>query len=57
MNQPIYIAAYNQSKFGKLMDMTVPQILANAVTGVCQQIKVRPPASTSAPSARLATSP
>ena len=30
MNQRIYIAAYNQSKFGKLMDMTVPQILANA---------------------------
>ena len=36
MNQRIYIAAYNQSKFGKLMDMTVPQILANAVTGVCR---------------------
>src|SRR5271165_1549446 len=44
MNKPVYIAAYNQSKFGKLMDMTVPQIVANAVTGVCDQIKV-PPAS------------
>jgi len=44
MNKPVYIAAYNQSKFGKLMDMTVPQIIANAVTGVCDQIKV-PPAS------------
>ena len=42
MSKPIYIAAYNQSKFGKLMDMTVPQILSNAVTGVCQQIKVPP---------------
>src|ERR1039457_88820 len=42
MNQRIYIAAYNQSKFGKLMDMTVPQILANAVTGVCEEIKVVP---------------
>ncbi|MFI5117649.1 MAG: thiolase family protein [Terriglobales bacterium] len=42
MNQRIYIAAYNQSKFGKLMDMTVPQILANAVSGVCQEIKVEP---------------
>src|ERR1019366_7425251 len=42
MNQRIYIAAYNQSKFGKLMDMTVPQILANAVTGVCEEIKVEP---------------
>ena len=28
MNIPIYIAAYNQSKFGKLMDMKVPDILA-----------------------------
>src|SRR5271167_71479 len=42
MSKPIYIAAYNQSKFGKLMDMTVPQILSNAITGVCQQIKVAP---------------
>jgi acetyl-CoA acetyltransferase len=42
MNKPVYIAAYNQSKFGKLMDMTVPQIVANAVTGVCDQIKVPP---------------
>jgi acetyl-CoA acetyltransferase len=39
MNKPVYIAAYNQSKFGKLMAMTVPQILSNAVTEVCQQIK------------------
>jgi acetyl-CoA acetyltransferase len=38
MSKPVYIAAYNQSKFGKLMDMTVPQIVANAVTGVCEQI-------------------
>jgi len=42
MNKPVYIAAYNQSKFGKLMDMTVPQIIANAVTGVCEQIKASP---------------
>ncbi len=42
MSKPVYIAAYNQSKFGKLMDMTVPQILSNAVTGVCEQIKVSP---------------
>ena len=39
MPQQVYIAAFSQSKFGKLMDMTVPQILANAVTGVCQEIK------------------
>src|SRR5271166_5865363 len=42
MSKPVYIAAYNQSKFGKLMDMTVPQIVSNAVTGVCEQIKVSP---------------
>ena len=42
MNQPVYIAAYSQSKFGKLMDMTVPQILANAVANVCQEIKADP---------------
>ena len=40
MDQRIYIAAYHQSKFGKLMDMTVPQILAKAVVGVCEEIKV-----------------
>jgi len=42
MSKPVYIAAYNQSKFGKLMDMTVPQILSNAVIGVCEQIKIPP---------------
>lgn len=34
----VYIAAYNQSKFGKLMGMTVPDILVNAVHGVCRTI-------------------
>ena len=29
--KPIYIAAYHQSKFGKLFDMTVPDIIAAAV--------------------------
>jgi acetyl-CoA C-acetyltransferase len=42
MNKPIYIAAYSQSKFGKLMDITIPQIIGNAVTEVCQQIRVAP---------------
>ena len=40
--QPVYIAAYNQSKFGKLMAMQVPEILARATTEVCSQIKVQP---------------
>ena len=34
----IYIAAYHQSKFGKLMGMTVPEILNNAIEGACRQI-------------------
>jgi acetyl-CoA acetyltransferase len=42
MNKPIYIVAYSQSKFGKLMGLTVPDIVANAVTEVCQQIKIPP---------------
>jgi acetyl-CoA C-acetyltransferase len=36
----IYIAAYNQSKFGKLFDMTVPQIVANSVNDTCAEIGV-----------------
>ena len=35
----LYIAAYHQSKFGKLMDISVPDIVANAVTGACGEIK------------------
>jgi acetyl-CoA C-acetyltransferase len=42
MDTPIYIAAYNQSKFGKLMDMKVPDILANAVNAACRQVNVPP---------------
>jgi acetyl-CoA C-acetyltransferase len=34
----IYIAAFHQSKFGKLMGMTVPEIVGNAVAGACRQI-------------------
>ncbi|MBZ5551496.1 MAG: thiolase family protein [Acidobacteriia bacterium] len=40
MLKPIYIAAYHQSKFGKLMGMTVPEIVRNSVEGVCQAIGV-----------------
>ena len=36
----IYIAAYHQSKFGKLMGMTVPAIIHNAIEGVCREIDV-----------------
>jgi acetyl-CoA C-acetyltransferase len=42
--KPIYIAAYHQSVFGKLMGMTVPEIVANAVNGTCKEIGVEPSA-------------
>ena len=38
--KPIYIAAYHQSKFGKLMGMTVPEIVGAAIEGACRQIDV-----------------
>jgi len=44
MNKRIFIAAYNQSKFGKLMAMTVPQIVRSAIEAVCRQINVTPSA-------------
>jgi acetyl-CoA acetyltransferase len=44
MSKPVYIAAYNQSKFGKLMAMTVPQIVRNAIESVCRQVNVTPAA-------------
>jgi acetyl-CoA C-acetyltransferase len=40
--KPIYIAAYHQSKFGKLMGMTVPEIVKSAVEGVCGEIGAQP---------------
>ena len=36
--KPIYIATYHQSRFGKLMGMTVPQIVDAAVQGACRQV-------------------
>src|SRR5512143_2323322 len=38
--KPVYVAAYHQSAFGKLMGMTVPEIVANAVSGTCREIGV-----------------
>ena len=38
--KPVYIAAFHQSKFGKLMDMSVPAILDSAIRGTCNQIGV-----------------
>jgi acetyl-CoA C-acetyltransferase len=38
----IYIAAYHQSKFGKLFDMRVPEIVANAVNETAAEIGAEP---------------
>src|ERR1700733_563224 len=40
--KPIYIAAYHQSKFGKLLALTQEQMIACAVTGVCTEIGITP---------------
>jgi len=42
--KPIYIAAFHQSKFGKLMNMSVPAILESAILGACRQIGAPPSA-------------
>ena len=34
----IYIAAFHQSRFGKLMGMTVPEIVNNSIAGACRMI-------------------
>jgi acetyl-CoA C-acetyltransferase len=40
--KPIYIATFHQSKFGKLMGMTVPRILDSAIQGACRNIAAEP---------------
>ncbi|HEX4321216.1 MAG TPA: thiolase family protein [Acidobacteriaceae bacterium] len=40
--KPIYIAAYHQSKFGKLLTLTQEQMIFDAVMGVCAEIGVTP---------------
>jgi acetyl-CoA C-acetyltransferase len=39
---PLYVAAYHQSPFGRLGAKTVPEILADAVAGVCGELGVEP---------------
>ena len=36
----VYIAGYHQSRFGKLMGITVPEIVDKAIQGVCREIGV-----------------
>lgn len=38
--KPVYIASFHQSKFGKLLGATVPQIVDQAIRGACRQIGV-----------------
>jgi len=38
----VYIAAYHQSKFGKLFGMTVPEIVKNSIESVCKEINTNP---------------
>ena len=40
--KPIYIAAYHQSPFGKLGDVSVPDIIARAVSSVCDDAQIDP---------------
>ncbi len=40
--KPIYIAAYHQSRFGKLLTMDVPAIVSAAIDSVCQAIDASP---------------
>jgi acetyl-CoA C-acetyltransferase len=42
--KPIYIASYHQSEFGKLMAMSVPEIIKTSVAGACGDIKCDPSA-------------
>ena len=42
--KPVYIATFHQSKFGKLMGATVPQIIDQAIQGACRQIAADPAA-------------
>ena len=37
--KPIYIAAYQQSRFGKLMGATVPEIIRTAAEETCRSVK------------------
>ena len=53
--KPIYIAAYQQSKFGKLLGMTVPEILRRAAEETCTSVKAERRPSTSPRSAPSAT--
>lgn len=42
MASRIFIAAYHQSKFGKLLDLPVPEIVTRAITETCDEIRVDP---------------
>ena len=44
LDKPLYIASYHQSKFGKLKEMQVPEMIHRAVTGACDEVGAEPAA-------------
>jgi len=42
--KPVYIAAYHQSKFGKLMGLTIPEVIKKAIVETCNEIGASPAA-------------
>jgi acetyl-CoA C-acetyltransferase len=40
LHQPLYIASYHQSRFGKLKALQVPEIVSRAIEGACAEIAV-----------------
>jgi acetyl-CoA C-acetyltransferase len=42
MRSPIYIASYHQSEFGKLFDVSVPEIIRRAVVETCEPLHADP---------------
>ncbi len=42
--KPLYVASYHQSKFGKLKELQLPEMIRRAVTGVCDEIDAEPAA-------------
>jgi acetyl-CoA C-acetyltransferase len=53
----VFIAAYHQSKFGKLGPMTVPEIISNVVTGTCAAANAEPSVVDVATVAAILTQP
>ena len=42
LNKPLYVASYHQSKFGKLKELQLPEMIHQAVAGACGEIEAEP---------------